>query len=55
MAITFVAELFAFLHSPLALSPVIIFVTAILVFTSKVYKDCKLLVKQLEQESQLFE
>ena len=55
MAITFVAELFAFLHSPLALSPVIIFVTAVLVFTSKVYKDCKLLVKQLEQESRLFE
>ena len=55
MLVTLVMEIFAFIHQPIALSGVLIFVAVMSGFVFKVYKDCAKLVKELEQENRLFE
>ena len=55
VAASLVLEVFAFLHSPLTLLPVLITMGLCFAFISKVHSDCKNLVNDLEKEIRLFE
>jgi hypothetical protein len=48
-------EIVAFIHRPMELSGVLIFVALMAGFVFRVYKDCVKLVKELEKENRLFE
>lgn len=55
ISICLAVEIMAFLHKPLYVWPMVLFVGCVFAFVLNVYKKCAKLVKELEAEQRLFE